>query len=222
MSRLSTLPVSLPLTPIDPSVNAEDIALSFLPSLPFLKTSHFNASSVWRDLYALTGTLRTFYGPSSILAAWSQTSQNLKPINFSLLPNSARVFRAGPACWVQAIFSFETERTNCQAIVALVQAGDGEWKIWLLRTILDGLKECDNVDFLEPEAGSEGSKNQKESSYFDCVIVGAGLAGLSVAGRLKALGVSYVVLEKNHEVGDNWRMRYDSCTCKYTFFLKIN
>lgn len=45
---------------------------------------------------------------------------------------------------------------------------------------------------------------------FECVIIGGGQAGLAVGGRLAALGVTYVILEKFDEVGDNWKTRYDS------------
>ncbi|KUJ17712.1 putative flavin-containing monooxygenase [Mollisia scopiformis] len=207
MPRLFDIPASLPFTPISPDVDPEKVALGFLPSLTTLSPSSITSSGTWRDLYALTGTLRTFYGPSSILTAWAATTKLLQPTKFSLQPNSAQIFRAGPLCWIQAIYEFETEKTDCQAIVSLVQ-DDGEWRIWLLRTFLMGFKGENSVDFLEPEGGkAEG----KEDTSFDCVVVGAGQAGLSVAGRLKALGVSCVVLEKSPEVGDNWRMRYDSC-----------
>jgi len=140
MSPLTDLPVSLPFAPISPDVDAETISLSFLPNLITLTPSSFTPSATWRDLYALTGTLRTFYCPSSILTVWTSTSKLLQPTNFSLHPNSAQVVHAGPECWIQATFTFETGKTNCQAIVALVQDGDGEWRIWLLRTILVGLK----------------------------------------------------------------------------------
>lgn len=33
--------------------------------------------------------------------------------------------------------------------------------------------------------------------------------GLILAARLKAQGVDYLVIDKNAEVGDNWRLRYD-------------
>lgn len=41
------------------------------------------------------------------------------------------------------------------------------------------------------------------------VVVGAGAAGLSVAGALKHLGLSAVVLDRDSAVGDSWRRRYD-------------
>ena len=130
------------------------------------------------------------------------------------------VFRAGPVYWIQAIFAFEIGVRECQAIVSLVRGEDGEWGIWLLRTILDGFKGERSVDFLEPEkrVQSQNGKvgwEEEKMNHFDCVIVGAGQAGLDVAGRLKALGgVKYVVLEKNAEVGDNWKKRYDWCKCE--------
>lgn len=135
------------------------------------------------------------------------------------MSGSAMVFRAGPACWIQAIYAFETEETRSQAILSLVQE-DGEWRIWLMRTILDSLKGVEgSVDSIAPNRGEDqkdGTEKESEEHEFDCVIVGAGQSGLSVAGRLKALGVRYVVLEKNLEVGDNWRKRYESCKCKST------
>lgn len=33
--------------------------------------------------------------------------------------------------------------------------------------------------------------------------------GLLLAGRLKALDVDYVVIDRNERVGDNWALRYD-------------
>lgn len=36
------------------------------------------------------------------------------------------------------------------------------------------------------------------------------ISGLSVAARLKFLGINTLVVEKNERIGDNWRNRYDS------------
>lgn len=35
-------------------------------------------------------------------------------------------------------------------------------------------------------------------------------SGLILASRLKALGVSCILIEKNKKVGDNWALRYDN------------
>lgn len=217
MPSLTKFPVSLPFTPIQSDVDAESICNSFLPQLTTLTSSSLIASAVWRDIYALTGTLRTFIHPSSILTAWNEVTKLQQLSNFSLQPNSAQLIHAGPANWIQASFSFETVKCICEAIIALVRDEDGEWKIWVLRTILVELKGDDrfSIDFLEPESSEEAQNQKAEENHFDCIIVGAGQSGLSVAGRLKALGLSYVVLDKYLEVGDNWKMRYDSCKCKF-------
>lgn len=50
----------------------------------------------------------------------------------------------------------------------------------------------------------------------DCVVIGGGQSGLSTAGRLKALGVSCIVLDRNARTGDNWRNRYDTAKCMFS------
>jgi hypothetical protein len=216
MSPLDSLPVSLPTAPISTSVDAASISLAFQPKLKALKPEDLVQDGVWRDMFALTGTLRTFYGAESICKAWDETSKHLGVSDFELDVHSAQVFRAGPVCWVQAFFTFETDGppgTKCHAIISLVQGEDGEWRIWMLRTILLQLKGHGNVDLLETVP--EGIlKINAQTDHFDCVVVGGGQAGLSMGGRLQALGLSYVVLDKHQEVGGCWKTRYDSCKCK--------
>ena len=48
------------------------------------------------------------------------------------------------------------------------------------------------------------------SDYFETVIIGAGQAGLATAYHLMREDRSFVVLEANERVGDNWRNRFDS------------
>jgi putative flavoprotein involved in K+ transport len=45
---------------------------------------------------------------------------------------------------------------------------------------------------------------------YDTVVIGAGQAGLVTAYHLQRAGRSFVVLDGNARVGDNWRRRYDS------------
>lgn len=169
-----------------------------------------------RDIFALTGTLRTFYGPETISQACNETSKRLGISTFELDLHSPQVFRAGPFTWVQALFTFETagpHGTLCTAIVSLVPDEKGEWRIWMLQTILKNLKEQGKVDILDPI--QERSHNgDVQTHHFDCV-VGGGQAGPSLGGRLQALELSYVILDKHREVGDNWKTRYDSCKCKH-------
>lgn len=45
---------------------------------------------------------------------------------------------------------------------------------------------------------------------FDTVVIGAGQAGLAAGYHLREAGRSFVILDGNARVGDNWRERYDS------------
>jgi len=45
---------------------------------------------------------------------------------------------------------------------------------------------------------------------YDVIIIGGGQAGLSAAYYLKKEKMDILILEKNDQIGDNWRERYDS------------
>jgi putative flavoprotein involved in K+ transport len=49
-----------------------------------------------------------------------------------------------------------------------------------------------------------------DAETFDTVVIGAGQAGLAAGYFLKKEGRSFVILDGNARVGDNWRERYDS------------
>jgi putative flavoprotein involved in K+ transport len=49
-----------------------------------------------------------------------------------------------------------------------------------------------------------------DAEPFETVVIGAGQAGLSAGYYLKREGRSFVILDANARVGDNWRERYDS------------
>ena len=44
--------------------------------------------------------------------------------------------------------------------------------------------------------------------FTDSLCVGAGQGGLTVAARLKQLGIETLIIDRNSRVGDNWRNRY--------------
>jgi hypothetical protein len=125
--------------------------------------------------------------------------------------------------WVQARFTFETHGqpgTVCSGHIALSLDSSSQWKIWTLTTMLEEIKGFPSPDSIKFASGNNEAVNGNHSNAhnadpdFDCVIVGAGFSGLCLAGRLTALGVRSVTLERNARVGDNWRNRYDSARCK--------
>jgi cation diffusion facilitator CzcD-associated flavoprotein CzcO len=240
---IADLPGSFPAVSIPDNVDHVEVASTCVEYLSSLKPEHLIEDALWRDLLALTGTLRTFSNSKSIVEAWTELSSLRQPTKFSIVPESSRVTRFGPkTAFIAARFSFSTESppaAGCSGLIRLVPGQDGQWKIWILTTILEEVSAFGNPDVLEISGsvsngvsdleigdhrngtsdtnGLVPNGHTSELTQFDCVIVGGGMAGLSVAGRLKALGVSAVTLERNAQIGQNWTLRYDSVklhTCK--------
>jgi hypothetical protein len=231
-SVLESLPCSLPVSHFATDVDIGSTASRLVAALGHCETSHFTSTSLWRDTFALTGSLRTFYSAQSIAKAWSETCSSREAHGFALIPGSAKPMRLDKDVgWINVSFSFQTRAapaTSCRGFLSMVLEDDGQWKIWLLRTVLEQLEGCDDVDVLQladrPSAEANGhqehhvesnGEHEQTNGYggsgsFDCVVVGAGQAGLGTAGRLQALGLNYVVLDKNKQIGDNWMLRYDS------------
>lgn len=222
-SVLDALPCIVPTESIPNDVDPAAVATPFADKLVTgsLDVEDFVSHALWRDSFALTSSLRTFYSGPTVSALWKKLAEVRQATAFQVTAACA-VLRRTPneVCWIELPFTFETSDsppTFCQGLLSLVHNPDGSWKIWVLRTILDQLLGCNNVDVLEPdneatELNGVHSMNgyHDEPQHYDCVVVGAGQAGLCAAGRLKALGISYALIDRNHEVGDNWMLRYDS------------
>ncbi|KAF5560477.1 flavin-containing protein [Fusarium phyllophilum] len=162
---------------------------------------------------------------------WKQLSQAKKPTEFAFVPGSSKIVRfGGTYAWIQAKFTFSIAgppECVCSGYIGLVPESESGWKIWLLTTMFENLTK-DNVVMANnnaiQEAGlgsfghtatSTATVGALDNSHHECVIVGAGFSGLCVAGRLKAMGVSCLILESNPKVGDNWVDRYES-VCYHT------
>lgn len=222
---IGTLRGDLPEVVIAEDIDHASVTQSSIEELDSLNADMLTRGALWRDLLALTGTARTFYGSQTVSSEWKELSDRHHPHNFSILPGSSQIMRVGPDhSWVQARFTFETNGNPGvlgSGFIGLVpNLPDGNWRIWLLSTMLEQIKGHPNCDHLESESETRSAGSRTPSleipkpSTLDCVIVGAGMAGLSVAGRLEALGVSYIILEKNAHIGDNWMNRYDSAKRK--------
>lgn len=222
-SILETLPCQLPKSQFEATGgDLEAEVSSSIRCLSNLQSTDLLSDSIWRDLFALTGTTRTFYSPESIISAWTTTCSQRRVSEFSIIKGSTIPIRlGGDTGWVNVAFTFSCQSipvTQCRGILSLVLDNDGQWKIWLIRTILEQLEGCNDVDQLEPvrqpssthETQNRTEPNAASNHHFDCVVVGCGQAGLSAGGRLQALGISYVVLDKHEKIGDNWMTRYDS------------
>ncbi|KEF53375.1 uncharacterized protein A1O9_10350 [Exophiala aquamarina CBS 119918] len=220
---IEQLPGALPDTKISPSINHVAVVDYCLRYLDQFNVDVFCQNGIWRDIYALTGLPRTFYGPQGIHSAWTELEKSHHPSTFRLIEGTSKVVDMGNGhSWIQARFSFVTSGapiTKCSGQIGIVPDLEFGWKIWFLTTILEEIEGLPNPDSISPEIVKKGPPKPKNSDTdFDCIIVGAGFAGLCLAGRLKAMGISYLIIEKNENIGDNWTSRYDSArfhTSKY-------
>ncbi len=218
LTILEGLNCKLPEGPLPEEYDADNIFAKFQDTLPNIKESNLTSDALWRDMLALSGSFHTYYGADNVINKWSGLGKQGQPKNFQYLGKN-RAVRLGESNWIEAGFSFEiyeaTART-CKATLALVPSGDGQWKIWTLRTWIDQLKNHPSVDKMAPprrlpkESTNGDRPHSEDGDKFECVVVGAGQAGLSVAGRLQSQGINYVLIEKNAAVGDSWKNRYKS------------
>ncbi|KAK8214757.1 hypothetical protein M8818_002338 [Zalaria obscura] len=183
--------------------------------------------AIWRDFLSMTGYLRTINSSRSIAVAFRELKEEAKPHDFKSTPDSCEIAQFGPqTAWINAGFTFKTYgklEGNCSGIVSMIPDTEqpGEWKIWMLRTWLENFEGCGHPDVLDPVSHlsnghptangvPNGDSNGTGSRTYGAVIVGGSQGGLACAGRLKALGVSYILLERNEQIGDTWANRYET------------
>ncbi|KAF2091048.1 FAD/NAD(P)-binding domain-containing protein [Saccharata proteae CBS 121410] len=212
----------LPQYPLDRTVDHARKAAAAIQRLSSLNESHLMKDAILRDLYALTGTIRNFSGSKSVTATWKELSELHHLYDLAVVPGSSCIVSPVPTvAWVQADFTFKTRKdgfppTECSGLIRVAPDADASWKIWLISTMLEKIEGVPDVDILHKRTPEQSVKERDENGpesgkdFFSCIIVGAGQAGISTAGRMKAAGVSHVCLEKNDELGGNWLNRYES------------
>ncbi|KAM5346055.1 hypothetical protein ACJ41O_009060 [Fusarium nematophilum] len=220
---IEDLPGALPLVNIPEGTEPNAVLSSTIQNLQFLNEDQLYADAFWRDLLAFTGTFRTFHTPRTISTAWQELSARTEPSDFIFTPGTAQVKRFGPVGWIEGRFTFKTggqHRGEGSGIIFIVPTEEQRWKVWLISTILESLDAFGNPDappsvtklVNSATAATNGrdSRQDKEETATDVLIVGAGQNGICLAARLKALGVEAMALEKEDAVGANWTSRYDS------------
>jgi len=99
-------------------------------------------------------------------------------------------------------------------------------KAWTLLTSLDELKGFEESIGSRRPHGEAYSRDFRGPNWLDkrkaaagfterdpvVLIVGGGHAGLSIAARLRQLGVEALIVDRHPRVGDNWRRRYHALT----------
>ncbi|KAF9037462.1 hypothetical protein BJ165DRAFT_1558194 [Panaeolus papilionaceus] len=228
LDRLGVDATSSVIDPANLTVNvAQGIARTWLASFAKSMTDQnvdatldlMMVESWWRDMLAFTWDFRTFSGRDKIGKFLSDRLVITEPTHFTLDTSSVSIGRPYPdILWISLSFTFQTSVGNASSITRLMPTPNGEWKAHIVYTNLEELKgfpeKIGPLRSFAPNHGKWEAARAREMEFADddpqVLIIGAGQGGLVVAARLKALGVSALIVEKNERVGDNWRDRYEA------------
>jgi cation diffusion facilitator CzcD-associated flavoprotein CzcO len=191
---------------------------------------HFAYDGNWRDILGFGWNIETFVGRDEIADAFEGKLTVIEPRLFRLSGDRAapRSVRRAGVDTIEAFVDFETSSGSGSGVVCLIgDSSDSAMpQAWILLTCLsevDGHPEsfgsADRSDAaFKRDFGGENwlEHRTRRSLYADrepqVLVIGAGQAGLSIAARLGALSVDTLIIDRNEEIGDNWRNRYHSLT----------
>lgn len=182
----------------------------------------FGPDATFRDLLARSWDFRNAVGNQSIAALL--TAAEAHPLLSIDVRPDADVFYSsdGEAEETWTFLCFETKVGSGTGYVRLGHGTDGIWRASALILTLTELhthtaqlgdnRPVGRLHGAVPDrlGWQESLDHEFQSSEPTVVILGAGHNGLSLAARLRVLGISALVLETNDRVGDNWRKRYTS------------
>lgn len=226
---------NFPSLPKPESIDAKSAAAAWVES--FNKTMRnpdlagisklFLAESYWRDQLCLSWDFHCPQGPAKIAALLKQSGNRIKSLSLdesSVIrsPTATILDAEGKIHTVQAFLSVQTDVGSGEGIVRLVQE-HGQWKVFTLFTYLKELKGHEERIGRNRPNGVEHGEHASQNNWLDrrrleenfeggleptVVIMGAGQGGLSIAARLKMLGITSLIVDRERRIGDNWRSRY--------------
>ena len=177
----------------------------------------FATSSFWRDLVSFTWNLTTVEGRDGVAGLLRATLDSTDPRGFTTTEPATEADGVTTA-WI----AFETAVGRCRGLLRL----KGDEGAWTLLTSLEELKgheeprsdrrprgaehgaRPDRASWLETRQAEQAELGRTRQPYV--VVVGGGQGGIALGARLRQLGVSHVVVERNERPGDSWRKRYKS------------
>lgn len=185
---------------------------------------HFAEDCHWRDLLAFTWNITPHQSRQPIINGLLKAQPDVRARNFKLAEDrtpARRVTRIGVDS-IEAIFRFETKVGRGYGFLRLV--ADAPDTAWALMTSLEEFKGHEEPINHRRPSGAAYSRNfggdnwsdlrAKEQAFADrepaVLVIGAGQGGLSIAARLRLLGVDTLVVDKMPRIGDVWRRRYHS------------
>ncbi|KAJ4865404.1 pyridine nucleotide-disulfide oxidoreductase domain-containing protein [Trichoderma breve] len=185
----------------------------------------------WRDHLALTWEFRTAQGPQEILSLLETSSKSRDGFRLkNVTPDTSSALRAprvgpldgeGEVIGITFFFNFDTVIGSGKGVGRIIN-DNGTWKFYSLYTALQELKDYkETINERRPHGVEHGAKQgrqnwaqrrEQEKLHKNAnpavVIIGAGQSGLTIAARLKMMGVEALVIDESARVGDSWRKRY--------------
>lgn len=180
--------------------------------------SMFADDCYWRDLVAFTWNIKTVEGHNRVRDMLQSQLQLVKPTKWLVAVGETATEADGVAeSWI----SFETEVARGYGLIRL-KGG----KIWTLLTVMSELKGHEEKSGFTRPLGAKhgqdlGAKTWKEEQEEEArtlgydkqpyvLVIGGGQGGIALGARLRQLGVSTIIVERNERPGDSWRKRYKS------------
>ncbi|KAL8678218.1 MAG: hypothetical protein Q9186_005401 [Xanthomendoza sp. 1 TL-2023] len=192
----------------------------------------FLDESYWRDFLCSTWNFHTYHGLPKILSVLSSGDRKCRLKSLSIdsssdikKPSICPIDFNGTIQGLQAFLTVETDVGSGRGLVKLVQdpKAGGKWKAFILFTTLQELKGYEESVHTRRPTGVDHGANpgrlnwqERRNVEANCegsleptvLIIGAGQGGLTIAARLKQLGVATLIVDRNQRIGDNWRNRY--------------
>jgi len=180
----------------------------------------FGADCFWRDLVSFTWNICTQESPAQVRAMLAARLDDVAPSNWQLSGDATTTDGV-----TEAWFTFETGVARGKGLLRLKDEG-GSARAWTLLTTLVELKGHEEKTGTHRVAGAEHGVHKGRLSWAEqraheaatlgtsvqpeVVVIGGGQGGIAMGARLRRLGVSAIVIEKNARPGDSWRNRYKS------------
>ena len=170
----------------------------------------------WRDLVSFTWNLCTQESPAAVRAMLQARLDDVAPSNWQLIGDATTADGV-----TEGWFTFETRLAHGKGLVRLING-----RAWTLLTTMVELKGHEEKTGRHRVAGAEHGVHRDRKSWGEqqaedaanlghsvqpeVVVIGGGQGGIALGARLRRLGISHVVIEKNARAGDSWRNRYKS------------
>ncbi|KAJ5737022.1 monooxygenase [Penicillium malachiteum] len=181
-----------------------------------LEQCFYAEQAYWRDQVALTYHIRTFRTPGVIASSLLETTKLRKITAEGIqVDGSAAFLPVTPVLQFidcPIVFNTGSPEGTCRGKVLflpVVQEGTDSiiWRIWILSTRLETLGS--HVEDQESLKAPRRELDNAVDFETEVLIIGGGNSAITLAARLKALGVENVMVDRNENPGDNWALRYD-------------